>query len=164
MFARRCTISCASSIYTFLFMFRMWRETARKNVNEIPAWSVSRGRSRGRPCHGIETRSFLYFRLCEIFWDRQTRPDSCLRRSCISFLRGRKFTWIKEKWNYRSIFSRTFEEEVNGTRKRFQNAQLRHFVCPRKTRGCTRDSLEPIIANSTLRLSLLLFRLILFSY
>ena len=115
MFARRCTISCASSIYTFLFMFRMWRETARKNVNEIPAWSVSRGRSRGRPCHGIETRSFLYFRLCEIFWDRQTRPDSCLRRSCISFLRGRKFTWIKEKWNYRSIFSRTFEEEVNGT-------------------------------------------------
>lgn len=107
MFARRCTISCASSIYTFLFMFRMWRETARKNVNEIPAWSVSRGRSRGRPCHGIETRSFLYFRLCEIFWDRQTRPDSCLRRSCISFLRGRKFTWIKEK---NEIIDRFFRE------------------------------------------------------
>lgn len=93
---------------------------------------------------------------------RQTRPDSCLHCSCISFLRGRKFTWIKEK---NEIIDRFFRER--------SKRRLTGHVRDSRTLNCdisfaparrTRDSLEPIIANSTLRLSLLLFRLILFSY
>lgn len=122
----------------FYLCFQSWWETARKNVNEIPAWSVSRGRSRRRPCHGIKTRSFLYFRLCEIFRPnyRQTRAGvyRAFRSSSVKRVAMKS---TPKKWNF--VFNRVFI--LSSLWKILEPSKDREcliatFVCLRKVRGC----------------------------
>lgn len=97
-----------------------------------------RGRSRRRPCHGIKTRSFLYFRLCEIFRPnyRQTRAGvyRAFRSSSVKRVAMKS---TPKKWNF--VFNRVFI--LSSLWKILEPSKDREcliatFVCLRKVRGC----------------------------